>query len=91
MLQVLGDTAPGPVLPAKRPLACTYSYSDDTDGGVRQSGHLAAQQVWQLGTVAQPILKTLSVTPSSGVCSPMLALCDCGHVRQLTAPEYKFV
>jgi hypothetical protein len=52
MLQVLGDTAPGPVLPAERPLACTYSCSDDTDGGVRQSGHLAAQQVWQLGTVA---------------------------------------
>jgi hypothetical protein len=52
MLQVWGDTAPGPVLPAKRPLACTYNYADDTDVGVRRTGHLAAPKVWQLGTAA---------------------------------------
>ena len=45
MLQVWDDTAPGPVLPAKRPLACTYSYADDTNVGVRRNGHLAAQSL----------------------------------------------
>lgn len=66
MLQLWGDTAPGPVLPAKRLLASAHSYADDTDVSSSNWSPCCTRSraTRHCSGAKQPILRTLSVCPA---------------------------